>query len=141
MRIECKDEDELKRLKTRATKCKVIALHKAGKHPLYDPRKMITSERKGLLEKIEEWFQKDDAEIDLVFNEISCEILFAGDADIDTYRRENPHCEDIHIKKDDPDFPSVAEVPEGGWKDDDWKTKPILKREEPPDWKDMPPIL
>ena len=98
MRIECKDEDELKRLKTRATKCKVIALHKAGKHPLYDPRKMITSERKGLLEKIEEWFQKDDAEIDLVFNEISCEILFAGDADIDTYRRENPHCEDIHIK-------------------------------------------
>ena len=140
MRVECKDEDELKRLKTRATKCKVIALHKAGKHPLYDPRKMLTSERKGLLEKMEEWFAKDDLEIDTVFNEISCEILFAGDADIGTYRRENPHCEEINIKKDDPDNPP-AWIPSGGYLPDfDWKNQPELKRNEPPDWKDMPPI-
>lgn len=140
MRIECKDEDELKRLKTRATKCKVIALYKVGKHPLYDPRKMLTSERKGLLEKIEEWFAKDDLEIDKIFNEISCEILFAGDAEVDTYRRENPNCEEINIKKDDPDNPP-AWIPAGGYLPDiDWKTKPELKRNEPPDWKDMPPI-
>ena len=102
MRIECDTEEELKRLKDRATKCKVIALHKMGKHPLYDPRKMITSERKQLIEKIQDWFGKDEKEIDTIFNEISCEILFSGDADIQSYRRENPHCEDLEIEKDDP---------------------------------------
>lgn len=140
MRIECDTEEELKRLKDRATKCKVIALHKMGKHPLYDPRKMITSERKQLTEKIQDWFGKDEKEIDTIFNEISCEILFSGDADIESYRRENPHCEEVEIAKDDPEYPSVAEVPEGGWKKNDWKKVPELVRNDAPDWKDTPPI-
>jgi len=113
MKFECKDEEELKEMKEKATKCKVIALHKIGKHPLYDTRKMLTSERKALLDKVEEWFGKDDIEIDQIFNEISCEILFAGDAEIENYRRVNPHCDDIHIKKDDPDHPPAYTPPEG----------------------------
>ena len=84
MRIVCDTEEQLKELKDKAMKCKVIALHHKGKHPLYNPRNMKASEKKKLTEDIEILFSKDLREIDILFNEIACEELFDG-KDITTY--------------------------------------------------------
>lgn len=115
MKIECDTEDELMRLKDKAMKCKVIALYKIGKNPLFNPSGMLNSEKKDLLKLIQEWFEKDDAEIDPLFNEITCERILQSKAEIENYHI-NPY-----LKGGD------LEPPE-------------LKRNEPPDWKDMPPI-
>ena len=85
MKIECDTEEELKQLKDKAMKCKVIALHHKGKHPLYNPRNMRDAEKKKLTEDIQVLFTKDIKEIDILFNEIACEELFAEGKDITTY--------------------------------------------------------
>jgi hypothetical protein len=85
MRIECETEGELKELKEKATKCKVIALDAIGKHPLYNPRNMSDRDKKKLTEAIEILFTKDIKEIDILFNEVACERLFAQGVDPSTY--------------------------------------------------------
>ena len=84
MKIVCDTEEQLKELKDKAMKCKVIALHHKGKHPLYNPRNMKASEKRKLTEDIEILFSKDLREIDILFNEIACEELFDG-RDITSY--------------------------------------------------------
>ena len=85
MRIECDTEEELKELKDKAMKCKVIALDSIGKHPLYNPRNMSDREKKKLTEEITILFSKDIKEIDDRFNEIACERLFAQGTDPSNY--------------------------------------------------------
>ena len=85
MKIVCDSEEQLKELKEKALKCKVIALHHKGKHPLYNPRNMKASEKKKLTEDIEILFSKDLKEIDILFNEIACEELLSDGKDISTY--------------------------------------------------------
>lgn len=85
MKIVCDTEEQLKELKDKAMKCKVIALHHKGKHPLYNPRNMKASEKKKLTEDIEILFSKDLREIDILFNEIACEELLSDGKDISSY--------------------------------------------------------
>lgn len=83
--IECESEEQLKALKEKALKCKVIALDKIGKHPLYNPHNMKDSEKKKLFNSIKELFDKPIEEIDPLFNEITQEKLLDGSTDISTY--------------------------------------------------------
>lgn len=85
MRIECDTEEQLKELKEKALKCKVIALDNMGKHPLYNPRNMSDRERKKLTADIEVLFRKDDKELDVLFNEIACDKLFSQGLDPSNY--------------------------------------------------------
>ena len=84
MKIVCDTEEQLKELKDKAMKCKVIALDKIGKHPLYNPRNMSGRDKKKLTEEIEILFSKDLSEINILFNTIACEELFDG-RDITSY--------------------------------------------------------
>jgi hypothetical protein len=85
MKIECDTEEQLKELKEKALKCKVIALDNMGKHPLYNPRNMSERDRKKLTADIEVLFRKDDKELDVLFNEIACDALFSSGKDPSQY--------------------------------------------------------
>jgi hypothetical protein len=85
MRIECDTEEELNRLKDKAMKCKVIALYKIGKNPLHNPTLMLKSEKNDLLKLMKEWFEKDESEIQTLFNEITCERILESRAEIENY--------------------------------------------------------
>jgi hypothetical protein len=85
MRIECDTEEQLKELKERALKCKVIALDNMGKHPLYNPRNMSDRERKKLTADIEVLFNRDNKELDVLFNEVACDKLFSNGKDPSNY--------------------------------------------------------
>ena len=85
MKIECDSKEQLAELKEKALKCKVIALDNIGKHPLYNPRNMSDKDRKKLTEDIEVLFRKDDKELDVLFNEIACDKLFADGKDPSSY--------------------------------------------------------
>jgi hypothetical protein len=85
MKIECENEEQLKQLKDKAMKCKVIALHHKGKHPLYNPRNMREKDRKALTEDIEVLFRMDISEIDVRFNAIACEELLSDGKDVNSY--------------------------------------------------------
>jgi hypothetical protein len=85
MKIECDTEEQLKELKEKALKCKVIALDNMGKHPLYNPRNMSDRDRKKLTADIEVLFRKDDKELDVLFNEIACDRLFSNGKDPSNY--------------------------------------------------------
>ena len=104
MRIECETEDELKEMKDKVMKCKVIALDAIGKHPLYNPRNMGDREKRKLTEAIEVLFVKDIKEIDVLFNEVACERLFAQGVDPSTYP--------VYEMGDAPPPPKLAESPE-----------------------------
>jgi hypothetical protein len=113
MRIECDTEEQLKELKERAMKCKVIALDNMGKHPLYNPRNMSDRDRKKLTADIEVLFRKDEKELDVLFNEIACDRLFSQGLDPSAY----PVYEvsDIpppkSVKEDPPDYEGDTNSP------------------------------
>ena len=104
MRIECDTEEQLKELKEKALKCKVIALHNKGKHPLYNPRNMRDKDKKKLTEDIEVLFRKDIREINILFNEIACDELFTEGKDITSYPVYD--LEQMKLVREDP--PSVG---------------------------------
>jgi len=81
MKIECETEEQLKELKEKALKCKVIALDNMGKHPLYNPRNMSDRDRRKLTESMAILFSKDMVELDVLFNEVACDRLFSQGID------------------------------------------------------------
>jgi len=85
MRIECDSKEQLAELKEKALKCKVIALDNIGKHPLYNPRNMSERDRKKLTEDMAVLFRKEDQELEVLFNEIACDKLFADGKDPSSY--------------------------------------------------------
>jgi hypothetical protein len=83
--IECDSPEQLKQLKEKATKVKMICLDKMGKPPLYNPRAMKDKEKNKLKEMMVEIFQWDEARITTEFNEIVNDKVLDNDCDITQY--------------------------------------------------------
>jgi hypothetical protein len=83
--IECDSPEQLKKLKEKATKVKLICLDRLGKHPLFNPRAMKDRERKKLVELMADIFKRPDEVIDAEFNEIVNDKLLDAEFDISQY--------------------------------------------------------
>jgi hypothetical protein len=80
------EEQELKRKKEKAQKCKVIALYKMGHHPIKANVSHFNHKSKlQVLNLVRELFEKPDEEIQTEFNEICCEVVFVENNDGDDY--------------------------------------------------------
>lgn len=83
--IECDTPEQLKALKEKAAKVKLICLDKMGKNPLYNPRGMKEKERKKLIELMADIFKRPDEVIDAEFNEIVNDKLLDNEFDVSQY--------------------------------------------------------
>jgi hypothetical protein len=84
-KIVCDSEDQLKSLKEKAMKCKIIALDKMEKHPLLNPSYFTKREKTKVIEIMNEWFSKADEEIDKWFNDIVNERILGNGLDYNAY--------------------------------------------------------
>lgn len=85
VKIECQDEIQLKKLKTKAMKVKLIALAKMDKHPLSNPSYFNKRDKTRLLELMNEWFSNTEEEVDKCFNEIVNERILASGLEYQSY--------------------------------------------------------
>jgi hypothetical protein len=83
--IECDSPEQLKRLKEKATKVKLICLDRMGKYPLFNPRALKDRERKKLVELMADIFKRPDEVVDAEFNEIVNDKLLDNDSDFSQY--------------------------------------------------------
>jgi len=67
------------------TRVKCVALDLMGKHPLENPTKFTTREKKRLMEQMEMVMTKTDEEIINLFNSTCNEVLFAPEANYTQY--------------------------------------------------------
>jgi hypothetical protein len=78
--------EELPFIREKLMKCKVIALDSMDKHPLINPRLFPKNEKDKLLKKVREIFDTNSIDdINLKFNTICCERLFASGLDYSNY--------------------------------------------------------
>jgi hypothetical protein len=71
------EEQELKRKKEKALRCKVIALHQLGHHPINTNVSNFHHKAKlQLLDMVKELFEKPDEDIVKEFNELCIEAVF-----------------------------------------------------------------
>ena len=82
---ETQAEKDLRILKERAMKCKVIALEDLGHHPLSNPSTFSKRDKKKVLDKMTLWFNKEDGEIDEEFNDIVLDKVFSSNDDYTRY--------------------------------------------------------
>lgn len=83
--IECDSPEQLKKLKEKATKVKLICLDRMGKYPLFNPRGLKERERKKLFELMTDIFKRPDEVVDAEFNEIVNDKLLDAEFDISQY--------------------------------------------------------
>lgn len=83
--IECETEEQLNCLKTKAMKCKIIALDKMDKNPLSNPSYFSKKDKTRLTELMTEWFSNTDEEVDKWFNDIVNERILANGLDYQHY--------------------------------------------------------
>lgn len=83
--IECDSPEQLKALKDKATKVKLICLDKMGKHPLYNPTRLKDKDRKKLVALMADIFKRPDEVIDAEFNEIVNDKLLDNEFDVSQY--------------------------------------------------------
>jgi len=83
--IECKSEEEMSLMKEKVMKCKLVALRKMGKSPLFNPRYMKERDKQKLLTQIKLCLEKPFSEIDELFNEVVLEELLSEDKDVSAY--------------------------------------------------------
>ena len=83
--IECDSPEQLKKLKDRATKVKLISLDRMGKHPLFNPSRLKDRERKKLIELMADIFKRPDDIIDAEFNEVVNDKLLDNEFDVSQY--------------------------------------------------------
>ncbi len=86
---ETQAEKDLRILKDRAMKCKVVALEELGKHPLSNPSTFSKRDKKKVLDKMTLWFNKTDEEIDEEFNDIVLDKVFSDKDDYTKYDIQN----------------------------------------------------
>lgn len=80
------EELNLKQLKEKAQKCKLIALDKMGYHPINtNGSNLHRNKKKELLEMMKVLFEKSDEEINKEFNDIVCEVVFDASNDYSEY--------------------------------------------------------
>lgn len=84
-KVECETEEQLNCLKTKAMKCKIIALDKMDKHPLSNPSYFNKKDKAKLTELMTEWFSNTDEEVDKWFNDIVNERILANGLDYHQY--------------------------------------------------------
>ena len=85
MKIEI-NPDELPFIREKLMKCKVIALDAMDKHPLMNPKYFSKVDREDLFKKIRYIFDTNPMEdIDVKFNAICCERLFASGIDYSNF--------------------------------------------------------
>ncbi len=85
---ETQAEKDLRILKDRAMKCKVVALEELGHHPLSNPSTFSKRDKKKVLDKMTLWFNKTDEEIDEEFNDIVLDKVFSNKDDYTKYAVE-----------------------------------------------------
>jgi hypothetical protein len=83
--IECDSPEQLKKLKDKATKVKLICLDKMGKHPLYNPTNLKDKDRKKLVALMADIFKRPDEVVDAEFNEIVNDKLLDNEFDVSQY--------------------------------------------------------
>lgn len=83
------EELELKVMKEKATRCKVIALESLGHHPLANPTNMGRRDKKRVLDAMTLWFSKTNEEIETEFNDIIDDKLLGAGTDYTKYAIEN----------------------------------------------------
>lgn len=83
--MECENEEQLKTLKERAMKCKLIALDKMDKHPLSNPSYFNKRDKARVIELMTEWFSKEDEEINKWFNDIVNDRILANGLEYQNY--------------------------------------------------------
>jgi hypothetical protein len=83
--IECDSPEQLKALKDKATKVKLISLDRMGKHPLFNPTRLKDKERRKLIELMADIFKRPDEIIDAEFNEIVNDKLLDNEFDVSQY--------------------------------------------------------
>ena len=83
--IECDTPEQLKALKEKATKVKLICLDRLGKHPLFHPRNLKTKERKKFIELLFDIFKSPDEVVDTEFNDIVNDKLLDNEFDVSQY--------------------------------------------------------
>jgi len=83
--IECDNEEQMAELKEKVMKCKIVALNKRGKSPLFNPRYMKQRDKDKLIVEIKELLGKPLSEIDEMFNDIVLDELLCEGKDVSTY--------------------------------------------------------
>jgi hypothetical protein len=83
--IECDTPEQLKKLKDKAAKVKLICLDRMGKHPLYNPRSLKERDRKKLVALMADIFKRPDEVVDAEFNEIVNDKLLDNEFDVSQY--------------------------------------------------------
>ena len=106
-------EEELKSLRDKLDKVKVVVLNDFGKHPLTNILELPYRERNIIKGRITEIFYSiQDDELTEKFNKICAETLFSENAKIENYsvyNRYNEPAEELELKND----PNVLYDPSG----------------------------
>ncbi len=76
-------EEQLAKLKEKAMKCKVISSDLLGFPPLQNPSLLCPRDKNKVIAKMKEWFEKEDAEIDLEFNDIVNNKILHASSDVE----------------------------------------------------------
>tara|TARA_R110000765_G_scaffold420546_1_gene525646 strand:- start:642 stop:1139 length:498 start_codon:yes stop_codon:yes gene_type:complete len=94
------EEIELKLMKEKATRCKVIALESLGHHPLANPTRMGRRDKKKVLDVMTLWFSKTNDEIESEFNDIIDDKLLGAGTDYTKYAIENNNIRHAKLPED-----------------------------------------
>jgi hypothetical protein len=80
------DEEEFKRKREKAQRCKVIALHRMGHHPINANVSNFNQKSKlKVLELVRELFEQPDDDIIKEFNEVCLDVVFDERQDFTSY--------------------------------------------------------
>jgi len=80
------EEMELQRKKEKAQKCKVIALHRMGHHPINANVSFFNQKSKvKLLEMVRALFENTDEAVNEEFNTVCLDVIFDEKQDVSTY--------------------------------------------------------
>lgn len=83
---ETEEEKQIREMKEKAMKCKVIALEDLGHPPLSNPSLFSKRDKKKVLDKMTLWYNtKSDEEIDEEFNDIVLDKVFSNNDDYTKY--------------------------------------------------------
>ena len=78
-------EEELKRKREKAQRCKIIALSSLGLHPITNVSALQTKTKLQIIELVKELFEKDDEEIVKEFNNVVLHDILSEETDYTTY--------------------------------------------------------
>ncbi len=79
------ESNQLKQMKDKTLKCKIIVLNEMDKSPLINPKYLSKKDKETLIMKVKEYLYFPDDEIDEKFNYVCNEVLLVGGKDLSSY--------------------------------------------------------